>query len=1027
MNTKRLILFVSFVFSMLSVMAQDKTITGEVRGEAGETIVGATVRLKSDARRATITDVNGKFSIKAKEGDKILFSYVGYKSSEVAAHDGMKVELRPSSTELNEYVVTAFGTGQKKVSIVGSVQTIRPRELKIPTPNLSAAFAGRIAGMIAVQRSGAPRSDGADFWIRGMSTTSPATSPLIILDGVQITADDLNALDPEVIAEFSVLKDATATALYGSRGANGVIIVTTKTGENQAKPSVSIRVEGYVNTPTRLPKFVDGPRFMELFNEAIANLPTGATPYSKEKIEGTRQGLDPYAFPNVRWYDELFRNHTFNQKVNMNISGGGKRLNYFMSVTVDHQTGMLKNVSQRYYGYNNQLDYWRYAFQNNIQMNLTKSTTIALRLNTQIGNSSGPNSNVGGIFNAVINSNPVDFPINYPATDYQNYVRWGSKNLGWMGAQNPMADAVNGYTNNFSSTVIANLQLDQDLSMLVHGLKLSALASFKNWSYTDTERMRDHNFFELRSYTKKPDGTYDLNLQPIGREQDTSLRSNGWSQGNRSVYFHVMLLWNQKFGEHELGAMLNYNQDELARNVTDRNLLGNLPYRKQGLAGRVTYGYANKYLFEANFGYNGSENFAKGNRFGFFPSVAVGYNVYEERFWTPLKSYISFFKLRASYGLVGNDQIGGTRFAYMSNIYMTGGPSYTTGINQDYSKSGPKYEQFENKGITWEVGQKLNLGFDMRLFDGLSLSADFFREYRKNVFQRRGVVPNYMGTLRTKLYGNLAEISNKGVDMSLDYNKQVTRDLYVGLRGTFTYSKNKIEKWDEPAYQEYPRQAYVGASLQTIYGYEAERLFMDEADVKNSPSQKALSPNVSAGDIKYKDQPNAEGKCDGKIDGNDVVPLGYPKVPQMVYGFGGNVKFKKIDFGMFFQGVAQTSMLLSYFHPFGSFSNRNVLKFIDDDHWSPENKNPYAAYPRLTKDDMPNNTQASSYWLRDASFLKLKNVELGYSFKQVRVYLSAINVCTFSKFKLWDPEMGGGNGLAYPTQRTFNLGLQMNL
>ncbi len=1027
MNQKKLILFFSFVFTMLSAIAQDKTITGEVRGETGETIVGATVRLKSDARRATITDVNGKFSIKAKEGDKILFSYVGYKSSEVAAHDGMKVELRPSSTELNEYVVTAFGTGQKKVSIVGSVQTIRPRELKIPTPNLSAAFAGRIAGMIAVQRSGAPRSDGADFWIRGMSTTSPATSPLIILDGVQITADDLNALDPEVIAEFSVLKDATATALYGSRGANGVIIVTTKTGESQAKPSVSIRVEGYVNTPTRLPKFVDGPRFMELFNEAIANLPTGATPYSKEKIEGTRQGLDPYAFPNVRWYDELFRNHTFNQKVNMNISGGGKRLNYFMSVTVDHQTGMLKNVSQRYYGYNNQLDYWRYAFQNNIQMNLTKSTTVALRLNTQIGNSRGPNSNVGGIFNAVINSNPVDFPINYPATDYQNYVRWGSKNLGWMGAQNPMADAVNGYTNNFSSTVIANLQLDQDLSMLVHGLKLSALASFKNWSYTDTERMRDHNFFELKSYTKKPDGTYDLNLQPIGREQDTSLRSNGWSQGNRSVYFHVMLLWNQKFGEHELGAMLNYNQDELARNVTDRNLLGNLPYRKQGLAGRVTYGYANKYLFEANFGYNGSENFAKGNRFGFFPSVAVGYNVSEERFWTPLKSYISFFKLRASYGLVGNDQIGGTRFAYMSNIYMTGGPSYTTGINQDYSKSGPKYEQFENKGITWEVGQKLNLGFDMRLFDGLSLSADFFREYRKNVFQRRGVVPSYMGTLRTKLYGNLAEVSNKGVDISLDYNKQVTRDLYVGLRGTFTYSKNKIEKWDEPAYQEYPRQAYVGASLQTIYGYEAERLFMDEADVKNSPSQKALSPNVSAGDIKYKDQPNAEGKCDGKIDGNDVVPLGYPKVPQMVYGFGGNVKFKKIDFGMFFQGVAQTSMLLSYFHPFGSFSNRNVLKFIDDDHWSPENKNPYAAYPRLTKDDMPNNTQASSYWLRDASFLKLKNVELGYSFKQVRVYLSAINVCTFSKFKLWDPEMGGGNGLAYPTQRTFNLGLQMNL
>lgn len=1026
MSTKKAFLLVSFVFTLLSVVAQEKAITGIVYGEAGEAIVGATVRLKTDANVATITDVNGRFSLHVRPGAKLVFSYIGYGTAEFPAFDGMKVNLKPTSTELTEHVVTAFGTGQKRVSMVGSVQTVRPKELKIPTPNLSAAFAGRIAGMIAVQRSGAPRADDADFWIRGMSTTGPATKPLIILDGVQIEPGDLNALDPEVIAEFSVLKDATATALYGSRGANGVIIITTKTGDSQAKPSINVRVEGYISTPTKVPEFVDGPRFMELFNEAIANMPTGATPYSKEKIENTKQGLDPYVFPNVKWYDELFKTSTFNQKMNLNISGGVKKLTYFMSVTADHQTGMLRNVSRRYYGYNNQIDYWRYAFQNNIRLQLTQTTGLALRLNTQIGNSRGPVNNIGAIFDSVINSNPVDFPINYPTSDQHNFVRWGSKSMGWVNAANPVAQAVNGYTDNFNSTVIATLQLDQDLSMLLSGLSFTALASFKNWSYTDTQRQREHNFFELKNYEQKPDGSFDFNIQQLGREQDTSLQSNGWSQGNRSVYFHAMLLWNKTIGRHDMSAMFNYNQEEIARNVADRNLLSNLPYRKQGLAGRVTYAYANKYLMEANFGYNGSENFAKGNRFGFFPSIAVGYNISEEAFWAPLKHVIPFLKFRASYGLVGNDRIGGARFAYMSNISMTGGPGYTTGLNQDYAKSGPKYIQFENKNITWEVGEKLNLGLDLRVLKGLRLSADFFREYRKNVFQRRGVIPGYMGTLNTKLYGNLAEVSNKGFDMSLDYNEQVSPDLYVALRGTFTYAESRIEKWDEPAYQEYPQLSYVGASLSPIYGYEAERLFKDADDVKNSPSQQALAPNVSAGDIKYKDQPNAEGKCDGVINANDQVPLGYPMVPQIVYGFGGNMKYKHIDFGLFFQGVAQTSMMLNNFHPFGSYANRNVLKFIADDHWSADNQDPHAAYPRLTKDDMWNNTQNSSYWLRDASFLKLKNIELGYSFKRARLYVSAINVYTFSKFKLWDPEMGGGNGLSYPTQRTFNVGLQMN-
>ena len=1015
----------SFLWVTLGLFAQTVTIKGKVIDETGATVIGATVVIKSDPSKGTVTNMDGEFAIKAPTNEVLVISYVGYKSVEQPAVDGMVVRLSPDSELLDEVVVTAFGTGQKKASLVGSVQTIRPKELKVPASNLSASFAGRLAGVVAVQRSGAPGADGADFWIRGISSTN-ASNPLIILDGVQISAGDLNTLDPEVIEGFSILKDATATALYGSRGANGVVIVTTKTGADMAKPTVNVRLEGYINTPTSTPKFVDGPQFMELFNEAIGNLSTGDLPYSAEKIANTRAGVDPYAFPNVMWYDELFNNVAFNQKANLNIRGGGKKLNYFLSVSADHQTGMLKPASNQYYDYNNQLDFWRYAFQNNIQMNLSESTQIALRLNAQLSNSRGPKVGVNNLFSSVINSNPVDFPIRFGEDGIVQHIKWGGIKVGPARVPNPVADAASGYQDSFNSTVIANLELNQDLSMLTEGLRLTALASFKNYSSTWSNRFRDHNFYTMEGYTKQEDGTYNVDTRLLDTETDTALKSQGGTGGDRWFYFHTMLLWNRQFGDHSLGAMLNYNQEELAMNVGNDNILNNLPRRKQGLAGRLTYSYRDRYIAEANFGYNGSENFAKGKRFGFFPSVALGYNISEEDFWEPIKKYVSLLKLRGSYGLVGNDQIGGDRFVYRSNVNLNGGPSYTTGINQDYSLSGPKYERFENQDITWEVGEKLNLGFDLQLFHSLRLTADFFREYRRNVFQQRGAVPSYMGTAATKIYGNLAEISNKGVDLSLDYDKQINKDLFVGVRGTFTYAKNRIEKWDEPAFQEYPQKSGVGQSLNTHWGLVAERLFIDEADVANSPSQSAFSPNISGGDIKYKDQPDVNGKYSGTIDENDEVPLGYPRIPQIVYGFGSNVIYKQVDFGIFFQGVGQSSMMLGGFHPFGTQYNRNVLQFIADNRWSPTNQDIYARYPRLTKMDMPNNTRNSSYWLRDASFLKLKNVELGYTYNRMRVYLSGVNLYTFSKFKLWDPERGGGSGLSYPTQRTINIGLQMS-
>lgn len=1002
------------------------TVTGHVFDENDEPLMGARVSLVENAAKGAMTDIDGAFRIPGvKPGQTLEVAFVGYRTQRIKllTRDALTVKLVPDSELLEEVVVTAFGTGQKKASLVGAVQTVRPQELKVPAANLSASFAGRLAGVISVQRSGAPGADGADFWIRGIASTN-ATNPLIILDGVSVSAADLNALDPEVIEGFSILKDATATALYGSRGANGVVIVKTKSGSDLDRPVINVRIEGYLNTPTKVPAFVDGVRFMELYNEALVNLPTGNAPYSQEKIEGTRKGLDPYVFPNVMWYDELFNNVAFNQKANFNIRGGGQKLDYFISATADHQTGMLKDVSKPY-GYDNRLNVFRYSFQNNIGLRFTKTSHLALRLNAQIGNSRGPVTSVNDIFNRIINSNPVDFPIFYPEDGVTTHVKWGGIKWGPARVPNPFTEAVAGYADDFSSTVIANLEFTQDLDFITEGLKLQALASFKNWSSSHQGRYRDNNYYALKKYTPLEDGTYDITLEQLQDEVVTTLKSAGNTYGDRRLYFHTMLLWDRTFGLHSVGAMLNYNQEETATNKPSDNILDNLPYRKQGLAGRLTYSYDNRYVAELNFGYNGSENFAKGYRYGFFPSVALGYNISEERFWEPIKSCVSLLKLRGSYGLVGNDAIGGDRFVYLPQVEVSGGKGYTTGITQGYYLQGPKFSRFANPEITWEVGAKANLGVDLQLFNALNLTVELFREYRTNVFQKRGAVPSYMGTAETPLYGNLAEISNKGVDMSLDYNKMLNKDLWLNVRGTFTFARNRIEKWDEPYYNEYPALAWTGQRLNTYFGYIAERLFIDDAEVAHSPEQK-FNGGAGPGDIKYTDLPNRDGERDGQITDNDRLPIGHPTVPEIVYGFGANVKWKGLDAGIFFQGVGNTSLMLSDFHPFGSQYNRNVLRFIADDHWSYDNQNIYASYPRLTKLDHANNTQASTYWLRDASFLKLKNVEVGYSFGHFRVYVTGQNLLTFSKFKLWDPEMGGGNGLKYPTQRTLNIGLQMS-
>lgn len=1008
-----------------SVSQKKRLLQGLVKDEQGNPIIGASIQLKNTGT-GVITDLDGLFQIQVTDKNSVIvISYIGYVTQEISVGDrsSITVQLKEDTKSLEEVVVTAFGATQKKETMVGSIQQVRPAELKVPSSSLSTSFAGRMAGVIAIQRSGQPGADGADFWIRGKSTFGDATGVLIVLDGVEISSSDLNALDPEVIESFSILKDATATAMYGTRGANGVMIVTTKSGQDLLKPIINFRLETSMSQLTSVPEMVGGVDYMKLYNEALTTRGITTGLYDDTKIRATEQGLNPLVYPNVDWYNEMFNKNAFAQRFNFNIRGGKKAVTYFMSASVKHDAGNLKSLSKDYFSYNNNINVMRYDFVNNLSIKATNTTKISLGLNVSLRDWKGPSAGVDGIFSMSREASPVDFPIVYPArNDKEIYTLWGGMSGGIYnnGYRNPVAEYVVGYKKQFASTVNANIRLDQDLKMVTKGLKLHVLASFKNWSKTETTRKAGYNQFEIDQYNE---ATGEYTLSRVGNEQKTALNTEGAATGDRRIFIQAYLDYKRKFGVHDVNAMLLYNQDQLDNNKPD-NLLSSLPRRKQGIAARLSYAYDDRYLAEVNFGYNGSENFAKNNRFGFFPSIALGYNISQEKFWEPISNVISHFKLRGSYGLVGNDGIN-ERYAYLEDIVLSSDKwKYTTGVNQNVNLQGPVWNRYYNPNLTWEVGKKLNVGFDMQLFHQVNLNFDVFKEIRSKIYmQKVNTLPDFIGTGETKIYENSGKMKNVGFDIALDYNKQITKDFFLSFKGTLTYAHNTILERDEPPFQLYPNLSSVGYSRGQHLVYVADGLFRDQADV-DSHAEQTLGYIPQPGDIKYVDQPDANGNCDGIINTNDRVYMGYPEDPEIVYGFGPSMKYKNWDFSFFFQGAARTSILMSGFHPFGKNATRGVMKFIADDYWSESNPNPNAAYPRLTRDANANNTVNSSYWLRNGAFLKLKNAEIGYTFKMFRAYLNGSNLLTFSPFKHWDPEMGGGSGMQYPTQRVFNIGIQ---
>lgn len=1014
-----LTLMVSVGFEAQSQSTQ-KTITGTVMDVDKVPVLGANV-IVDGTSIGTITDFDGKYSVTMPTSARsITVSYVGYATQTIVIGEQtvIDVTLEVDAAGLDEVVVVAYGS-QKKISVVGAVSTIEPTELRTASTTISTSLAGNVAGIIGVQRSGQPGADGASFYIRGISTYSGVSNPLILLDGVEISNGDLNNLSSEIIESVSVLKDATATAVYGTRGANGVLIVTTKTGKDLDKPRIYARVQSQFTFPTSTPEFADGVDYMRLYNEAVSQRGTGEILYSQEKINGTRDGLNQYIYPNVNWYDNMFEDYAENQEVNVNIQGGGKKVGYFMSATMNNQNGMLKKFDVN--SYDNNINVKKFTFQNNLDADLSPSTKVALKLNTQLRYYNGPSSSVQGIFNSVMNTNPVVFPMYFPQgeDDDPRDVLYGGRSGGRVndGFENPFATMTRGYTDNFQSTVLATLTGEQKLDFITKGLVFKGLVSFKNWSNTNVVRTKGYNQFEVSSYEIQPDGSYVYELGMIGQPQNISLGTSTASTGDRRFYIQPSIEYKKLFDKHEVTGLLLYNQTEFVIN-SPTDLVNSLPERRMGYAGRVTYDYDNRYLLEANFGYNGSENFAKGNRFGFFPSVGAGYVISNEKYFEGLKDVIDVLKIRASWGKVGNDRIGGARFPYLSNIDPYG-RGFTTGIEQNTSYSGPVYHQFANPNISWETADKLDIGFQLDLVNGFQFNIDYFEEKRDNIFvDISSTIPNIFGTAGTNVYANLGQVTNKGVDFTMSYSKQIGESFYINTRGTFTYSHNNVDVNNEPAFSQFPNLSAVGHPIGTHLGYVAERLFIDQAEVDNSPVQQ-LGGFVSAGDIKYKDITG-----DGIINSDDRVRMGNPEIPEIVYGLSTSMRYKNLDFSFLFQGVARTSFYINNFHPFGSQGVRNILQWVANDHYSASNPNIYAAYPKLSKLDNGNTTVNSTFWLRDGAFLKLRSAELGYNLKNTRIFMSGYNLLTFSKFKRWDPEQGGGSGLQYPTQTIVNLGLQ---
>ena len=1022
----------------VTVWAQGSSVTGRVSDEKGELLIGVSVQEKGTTN-GTITDMNGQYTLKLPTGNPILLiSYIGYKPQEVkvAKQKIVDVVLVEDVSSLDEVVVVGYGN-QRKVSVVGAQSTMDVKDIKMPAASLSSAISGRIAGVVAVQRSGEPGHDESDIWIRGLSSLlGQSSSPLVLVDGVERS---FNNIDPEDIESFTVLKDASATAVYGVRGANGVVIVKTKPGK-VGKPQFSV---DYYESFTRLTKKVDmadAYTYMDARNEAQMNT-SGTLKYSAAYIEATKKanGLlpndnprlyNPYLYPAIDWADNLFNDWGHNRRGNINIRGGVPNANYYASLSYYGETGMTRNFKLE--NYNTQMKYDRYNFTSNLNLKPTSKTTVDLGFSGYLGQGHYPQSSTSSLYAACMDVNPVIYPLLLPngtvsgINSQQKFNPYGLLARG-------------GYYDEFSSQLNSNIRVKQDLDFWKwsKGLSASAMVAFDTYNSRKRKYNRNEPMYTFAGKTDEngiwiEDTLFDEEtgdyLYSVLKEADGSLSlqtPEQWS--SRTVYTEASLNYDRSFGAHRVGGLLLYNQ-KVYWDLNATDVIGGMPYKQRGFAGRATYSWNDRYFAEFNLGINGSENFSPGKRYGVFPAFGLGWAVSNESFWNPVRKYISFLKFRYTDGWVGSDTATGRRFMYQGVFTGLTGTMFGT----NYTSANGYGEEKYGVNVTWSKSRKQDLGIDIKfLNDNLSFVVDFFKERRDNIFLQRSTIPSYAGWIENP-YANLGVVENKGIELAMDYTQRLGKKTFLTVRGNLTFNKDKIIENDEPPV-DYPWMETRGTNVNATWGFIADGLFTSQAEIEDHATQFGT---VHVGDIKYRDL-----NGDGVIDNYDKTVIGRGDVPRIYYGFGADLQIGDFSISALFQGTGQADRYLDgiCIKPFWDDEGRDNVFANIHDRWSPDDPtNQDVFYPRMYvgSDANTNNVQKSSWWVKDVSSLRLKQLNISYNIpkklldrcflKSASVYLMGTNLLTFSNFKLWDPELNSSNGTAYPNVSSYSVGVKFS-
>lgn len=1019
-----LLLFFSFLAAR-STAQNTIRVSGVVKDRLDKVISDVSVTIQGNNKVGTTTNEKGEFTLQVSASDVLVFSYVGFIEVTRPVNNNLVFEIIMDAKQGSQEEVVVVGFGKaKKVSLVGAQSTVNVTELKQPVANLSTVLAGRVSGIVGVQRTGLPGENTADLWIRGISTFGPnGSGALVIIDGVQ--GRDINSLDPEDIASFTILKDASATAVYGVAGANGVILINTKKGK-AAKAVLKFNYNQGITAFTKLPQLTGAESYMRLRNEA--RIASGlAAEYSQAYVDSTLKGNQPYLYPNVDWMKEIFNNSGVTRRFNFSASGGAELANYYVALAYYDEQSLLKSDGSQ--SYESDQRFKRYNFTSNINMNWTKTTKFDLGLQGYITNLNTPGFNAQQAFREVMQTTPILYPVMYPG----NLV----PGINAANAQrNPYEEITQtGYINNSSNQVYSNAKITQDLKAILPGLSVYTLYSFDAFNSQTISRTRQRNTYKINPVTPyNPDGS--VNLLPVITSGSDNLAYGRANGGNRSYYLEAALNYDREFEkEHRVTGLILYNQrsyiDAFAANLT-----ASLPFRSMGVAGRGTYSFQEKYFAEVNFGYNGSENFAPEKRFGFFPSIGVGWVVSREKFFEAVQPVFQFFKIRYSDGLVGSGA-GGRRFGFLT-IVTDGAAGYTWGNGTSNQGSGGGV-QIQDYGapVQWSKSRKQDLGIEFKTLDSrLSIILDFFKEHRTGVFLQRASLPSYVG-LNNNPFGNLGVINNAGFDATVETTPFYWGETKWDFRGTVTYNRDMIMENDQPV-QPYPYMERRGYNALSTYGYTALGLFTDQREIDNAADQSPLGGKPRPGDIRYKDL-----NSDGLINNLDISRIGNGDVPNWIYGFGFNVEFKRFYLGAFFQGVNGADRLLGGdgIIPFNNSTGpeRSNLHTIAESRWTEANPDPNAFYPRLAYGNAANrnNAVASTWWVKDISFLRLKSLAFGYNlpekwvkkigFRSAQVYGQGFNLIYWSKFKLWDPELNTSNGAIYPNTRNFSLGIEFTL